>query len=394
MAATAAPTQVMQGIEVPASSLDPQAFFRLTRRLTITQKTFVYAGLGLTDNVPILQTGIVSGLNIKFSGSLVTTAATGAVATTARWPYDLIRAARFSANAQSNLINVSGQKLKARDIMARGDLCDRGVVQAIGGAFPGTARTQGTLALNNEAWGVGSNVSAITPGTYPVELDWYVPVAFDNLNLLGAIFAQTSSTDLNLALDWAPATDLFVLTGTATAVLTGTVVVAAVIYSIPLGPHGEVVVPDLSAFHSLIQVRTATVSNGLNEIRLAGQGVGRQLLRVFWQFYSGAVPAPLPINAVNVGQIGWRFGGNDTPEVFTDGKSLSYFNERLFNNDLASFAGIAVLDFASENAFRDSIDEGTATELRLLHEVPQAVTLVSPFMEYVQETVFAGATSA
>jgi hypothetical protein len=394
MPAAAAPTQVMQGIEVPASSLDPQAFFRLTRRLTITQKTFVYAGLGLTDNVPILQTGIVSGLNIKFAGTLTTANGTGAVATTARWPYDLIRAARFSANAQSNLINVSGQKLKARDIMARGDLNDRSVPQGIGGASPGTTRTNGTLSLNNEAWGVGSNVSAIAPGAYPVELDWYVPVAFDNLNLLGAIFAQTSSTDLNLALDWAPSTDLFVLTGTATAVLTGTVVVAAVIYSIPLGPHGEVVVPDLSAFHSLIQVRTSTISNGLNEVRLAGQGVGRQLLRVFWQVYSGAVPAPLPVNAVNVGQIGWRFGGNDTPEVFTDGKSLAYFNERLFNNDLASFAGIACLDFASENAFRDSIDEGTATELRILHEIPQAVGLVTPFMEYVQETVFAGATSA
>lgn len=391
---TTTPTQVMQGIEVPASSVDPQAFFRLTRRLTITQRTFAYAGLGLTDNVPILQTGIVSGLSVKFTGSLTVTPGTGSVASTARWPYDLIRAARFSANGQSNLINVSGQKLKARDIMARGYLSDRGVSNNVGGAFPGTVRNGGTLALANEGWGVGSNVTGIGAGTYGVDLDWYVPVAFDNLNLLGAIFAQTSSTDLNLAIDWAPVTDLFTLAGNATVTLTGTVVVAATLYSIPLGPQGQVIVPDLSAFHSLIQVRNNQVSNGLNEVRLSGQGVGRQLLRMFWQVYSGATPVPLPLNAVNVGQIGWRFGGNDTPEIVTDGKHLAYMNERLFNNDLASLAGYAVIDFASENAFRDSVDEGTATELRILHEIPSAVVLTSPFMEYVQETVFAGASAA
>ena len=31
--------------------------------------------------------------------------------------------------------------------------------------------------------------------------------------------------------------------------------------------------------------------------------------------------------------------GNDTPEVFTDGRHLAYFNERLFNSDFASFQG-------------------------------------------------------
>jgi hypothetical protein len=47
----------MQGIAVPASSVNAREFFRRTRRLTFAQKTFAFAGLGFTDNVPILQTG-------------------------------------------------------------------------------------------------------------------------------------------------------------------------------------------------------------------------------------------------------------------------------------------------------------------------------------------------
>lgn len=396
MAPNPQPTQIMQGIEVPASSVDPGNFFRLTRRLTVTQKTFNFAGLGLTDNVPILQTGIISGLMIKFSGSLTVTLAGGTAASTMRWPYDLIKAARFSANGQSNLINVSGAKLKARELMARGDLSDRGVTNGIGGASPGTSRSQGTMALSTESWGVGQNVTAIpgAPTVYPVELEWYVPIAFDDWSLTGAIFAQTSATDLNLAIDWAPIADLFVTTAAATVTLSGATTVQAKLYTIPQGPNGSVIVPDLSTFHSLIQTRYATPSNGLNEVRLSGQGVGKQLMRLYWQLWNGSgAGAPLPVNATNFSQIGWRFGGNDTPEVYPDGRTHSYSVEKTFGSDLCTYQGFSVLDFASEHAFRDAIDEGTATELRFLCEVPQAVTLTSPYIEYVQETLSLGAAA-
>lgn len=387
----------MQGIAVPASSVNPREFFRRTRRLTFSQKSFAFQGLGFTDNVPILQTGIIAGLTIRFTGTLTVTLGGGTAASTPRWPYDLIKAVRVSANGQSNLINVSGWKLKVRDIMARGDLTDRGVANGIGGASPGTSRTQGTLALANESWGVGQNVTAIAgaPTAYTVDLNWYVPIAFDQLNLLGAIFAQTASTDLNLAIDWAPTTDLFTLTGAATAVFSATtVVVEAHVFSIPQGPNGSIVVPDLSMFHSLIQTRYATPSNGVNEIRLSGQGIGRQLLRTYWQFWNGAAPAPLAVNATNYAQVGWRYGGNDTPELFTDGQHFAYWNERLFGSAIGQFAGFGCWDFASENAFRDSVDLGAATETRLVLEIPQAVGLVSPFVEYVQESAFVGAVGA
>lgn len=390
------PMQVMQGIEVPASSINPAEFFRLTRRLTLLEKNLpAFAGLGSTDNIPILQTGVLSGIMIQFSGQLVITTPTGAAATTGRWPYDLPRAVRFTANGQSNLINCHGGFLKAREIMQRGDLNDRGVVRGIGGASPGTQVNQGTMSLNSEAWGVGQSVTAIPAGTYPVELEWYIPVAFDDLTLQGAIFAQTSATDLFAAIDWAPASDLFVLTGTATATLTGGVNAFARLYTIPQAPTGDIIVPDLSVFHSIIESRVPVIANGDNEIRLAGQGVGKQLLRVLGRTWNNGTTSPvaLPVNSASYGQMLWRFGGNDTPEVYTNGSAMDHTVEKLFNSDLGASQGIWCHDFCSENAFRDSVDEGTATELRWLTNIPNGVTLTNAFAEYVQETVSIGSAA-
>lgn len=391
-----APTQVMQGIEVPTSSVNPAQFFQLTRRLTILEKNLgAFAGLGSTDTIPILQTGVLSGLTVQFQGQVVVTLGGGTCATTGRWPYDLIRAARFTANGQSNLINCHGRVLKAREIMQRGDLTDRGVVRGVGGASPGTQVNQGTMSLNNDLWGPGQNVSAIpgAPTTYPVNLEWYVPVAFDDVTLTGAIFAQTSATDLYLAIDWAPSTDLFVLTGAATAVVTGSLNVFAKLYTIPQGPNGNIIVPDLSTFHSIIESRYGQVANGDNEVRLAGQGVGKQLLRLFGTTWNGTITAPLPVSTTNYGNILWRFGGNDTPEVHNNGLMQAITTEKLFDCDLGSLQGIWCWDFASENAFRDSVDEGTATELRFLLNVANGVSLVNPSFEYVQETASIGSAA-
>jgi hypothetical protein len=46
--------------------------------------------------------------------------------------------------------------------------------------------------------------SAIAAATYGVELEWDIPVAEDETNLLGAIFLQTSTADLTLTLDLLP----------------------------------------------------------------------------------------------------------------------------------------------------------------------------------------------
>lgn len=395
------PSLTFQGIVVPGSSLNPKAFFAATRRQYVLQKTLgAWQGFGNTDVIDTLRSGILSGYYVKVSGGLVVTAGTGTVASTARWPYYLLRAARFQANGQSNLVNADGWHLRAREFMADPELNDRGVANGIGGASPGTSRTQGTFAMASESWGVGSNVSAIASATYDVELTFYVPVAYEKKMLTGAVFCQTLSTTLELDLDWANLSDLFTLTGNATVVFTPTVTVEAEMFTIPSDGQGGMFLPNLSAFHSFIETRAPnSISNGNNEVVLAGQGVGRQLMRVLWRTQNGTPPVPLIPGTTgtapntNVTMPYWRYGTNTTPETFLDGQDLRYMNERDYGVDFGAFAGLECIDFDRTWAFRDSVDEGSATEIRFGYTIANGVTLTSPFCEYSQDVVLAGAAA-
>ncbi|MEU0788033.1 hypothetical protein ABZ341_41705 [Streptomyces sp. NPDC006173] len=388
---TNGPVRYMQGIAVPSESVRPTEFFARTRRHIGLEKSTTWAGFGGQDVVELKKSDVLGGLTIRFVGSLVVTVPSGTAATTARWPYDLIRQVRFTANGASNLINVSGLKLKVREFQVRQDLDDRGVPQTIGGA----TKTQGTLSKSSESWGVGSN-STVTAGTYNVDLEWFVPVAEDQVDLSGAIFCATSSTDLTLSIDWEQATNIFALTGGATAVMnSGRVEVHSTKYAIPIGSDGQIVIPDLSLFHSLIQSRHTSISNAENEVRLVGQGAGKSLLRVTYQLWNGASPqAPLAMNSTNFAKQAWRYAGNETPDEYSDGQVMRLFNERFYNSDIGSQWGFGCHEFAAENAFRDAVDMGTTSELRLVVGVQSGVTVSNPGLEYVQETIFQAGAGA
>jgi len=385
------PVHYMQGVAVQASSVRPEEFFAKTRRHILQEKAIVFAGQS-QDVIELRKSDILSGIVIRFVGQVVITPGTGSVASTARWPYDFIKQCRFTANGASNIINVSGAKLKARDLMKKGDLNDRGVPQTFGGV----AVTQGSLALAGESWGVGAATSAIAGGTYPIDLEWFVPVAEDENDLAGAVFLATSTADLTLTLDYETQANLFTIVGNATAVMTGTTMVTSVKYSVPLGVDGQIVVPALNVFHSLVQSRYTSIQNGENEIRIVGQGAGKSLLRVYFQLWNGAAPAnaPLKMNAANFGKQSWRYGNNETPDEFIDGQLLRYFNERAYCSDIGSLWGFGCHEFAAENAFRDVVDMGAAGELRIVSTVQSGVTLASQALEYVTETIFAAGQAA
>lgn len=378
----------MQGIMVPASSVRPEEFFARTRRHTLLETTKSYDGAHTQDVVELRKSDILSRIQVRFVGSLVVTPGTGTVASTARWPYDMV-SYKFTANGASNVINASGLKLKVRDVMKRSDLTDRGVSQTFGAA----AVTQGTLSGANESWGVGSGSSALAGGTYPVDLQWTVPVAEDEIDLVGAIFLQTSTADLTLTMDYLPESALFALTGNATVALTGTFYVTSTKFSIPIGADGQIVVPDLSTFHSLTQSRHTAIQNGDNEIRIVGQGGGKSLLRAYYQLWNGASSAPLAMTDANFGKQSWRYGNNETPDEFYSGGVMRAELERLYNCDVGGKWGFGCHEFASELAFRDVVDMGTTSDLRLVVGVASGVSLNAPALEYVTETVFKAGTA-
>lgn len=385
-----APARYMQGVAVPAESVRPQEFFARTRRHINLERQFSYTGQP-QETVELRKSDILSGILIRFSGTVTVTPGSGSVATTARWPYDFLKSVRFTANGASNIINVSGLKLKIRDVMKVSDQTDRGVVQKVGGVDV----SQGTLARASESWGVGTSTTGLTAGTYDVELEWYVPVAEDDHDLAGAIFLATSSSDLTLAMDIATPAELFVTTGDGEASVEGNFQVISKKYSIPIGSDGQIVVPDLSVFHSLIQSRIANgIQIGENEHRIIGQGAGKSLLRVFFQVYNGTPSAPLKMTADNFGKLMWRYANNETPDEFIDGTHMRVDQERRYNCDVGSVWGVGCHDFAHENAFRDVVDMGTTSELRLVTNIQSTVTLTNPALEYVTETVFAAGQGA
>ncbi len=386
-----APARYMQGIAVPTESVRPAEFFARTRRKIGLERAATFAGLGGQDVVELRKSDILAGATLRFVGTIQVTLPTGAsVNTSARWPYDLAKTVRFTANGQSNIINVSGAKLKAREFMVRADLDDRGVEQHVNGA----TRRQGTLAKAAESWGVGSRQTAVPAGTYDVDLEWFLPVAEDQVDLAGAIFCATSSTDLTVTIDWESGANLFTTAGGATVTVNGQLQVVSTKYSIPLGADGQIVVPELSLFHSMIQSRQTGLATGENEIRLAGQGAGKSLLRCYYQVWNGNPAAPLAMNAANFGKQAWRYAGNETPDEFIDGQLLRIVNERSYNSDLASLHGFGVHEFAAENAFRDAVDMGTTAEFRLVVGVKDTVALTGPAVEYVQETIFQAGAGA
>jgi hypothetical protein len=388
--ATAGPVRYMQGIAVPAESVRPAEFFARTRRRTFNEGSQTWGGFGGQNTWELKKSDIIAVAVLRFTGSLVITLGGGTAASSARWPHDLPKAVRFTANGASNVINVSGMKLKLREFQKKADLTDRGVVQTVAGV----AVNQGTLSSAAESWGVGSNTTALAGGTYPVDLHWVIPIAEDEIDLSGAIFAATSSTDLTVQVDSETAANLFTLTGAATAVLTGNMQLTSVKYSIPIGANGEIVVPDLSLFHSYIQSRTTSIGTGGNETRVIGQGAGKTLLRTSFQTWNGAAPAPLVMNDTNYGELAWRYGSNETPDDYLSGSVLRKINERMYNTDVGGVWGFGCIDFANENAFRDAVDMGTTSDLRLLTTIQSGVVLNNPGFEYVQETIFqAGAGS-
>jgi len=384
---TAVATTYLQGIEVPQESINPAAFFALTRRhMTPEVSNKAFAGLGNTDQVPLRKSDILAEIRVRFTGTLTVTLGGGTAATTAAWPYNLLKACRFTANGQSNLINASGLHLKVREFIADPKLSDRGVSQSVGGV----SVQNGTLSKASEKWGVGSSATAIAgaPTNYTVDLEWVIPVAENQMDLAGAIFLATTSTDVTCELQWGSAADLFVLTGAATAALAGTFTVTTKKFSIPVY-NGQIVVPDLSLFHSMIDGQTTTPGN---ETRPAGQGIGKSLLRIVGSVWSSG--APLPVSDTNYSELYWRYGNNETPDDIPSGTVMRQINEASYNVDVGGVWGFFVHEFAAENAFRDAVDEGTTSDLRFGTVIPSAVGLTNPQVRYFTEVIFAAGQGA
>jgi hypothetical protein len=395
MAGVGQPISALQGVQAQNVTINPQAFYPATRRMTYAMKSAgPIAGFGGVDSTQLRQTGIISALDIRISGSVTFGGTITGTAMSWRWPYDLLKAVKVSANGQANLINAKGLSLKALQ-MSQDRVNDRGVSRTVGA---GTV-SQGSLSLSSDDWGtfgankLGPGVTVAAAGTYLVDFNIRVPIAFDPRTLLGAIFAQTAQTNLTCDIEYDTQVNLVTLGGAATVTSALQSEVSGIVYTIPQ-VGGQFVVPDLSAFHQFVSTGNTSLAQGDNEVLLPGTGIGRQLMRVLYQVYTGSGPAavPLAMNAANFGVQGWRYGGNDTPEVYRNGQVLRAINEDQLGVDFGAVWGYGIHDFCADWALRDAVDEGSTSDLRLLTNLVNAPT--APRIELTQQTVFAAPVGA
>ncbi len=391
---TLTPSAPLQGVTMPNLVVNPDLFYAATRRLRFQMSPLRnLAALGSSDPVQLRQTGIVSALEIRVTGTIVFGGTITGTTMTYDWPFNLIQNLRLSANGQSNLFDCRGLTLRAYEFAMNPKLDDTG----LGATFGATAVTSGSLKLPCDDWGT-SGVNALNPGatvaatgTYTVDLTFVVPVNADFVSLIGAIFAQSQATNLTVSPTWATQAQICTLGGSATFAQTLQWQVTGRAYSIP-NVNGQFVVPDLSQFHQITENRTSGLGQGSNSILLPGSGAGRRLLRVLWNVYSGATPAPVALNAAQYNQVDWAYGGSDIPEAYPNGQQLRADIVRVTGVDLGANWGLGLWDMASQFALRDSVDEGATSDLRYEFQLVNAPT--SGFARTAQETLFAAPVGA
>lgn len=402
MATTAQPVMspaILQGVQVDAMYSDTLAYLAQSHRISGYQEGGIKqynSAISTQDTFPLLKSGILEELVIRFEGNLTLTPGTGTIASTSRWPYDMLQTVNFNANGQSNLIYASGLKLKMREFINDNTLTDRGAGGTSGRSIAGTNFLSGSCSYNEEQWGVNSGASALTGGTFPVSLQWVIPVCANNAEMIGAIFMATQSVDIKVDLTYRPFAQLFNLTGNATAALNGQFTLESNKRNIPQVGQG-ILVPDLSTFHQFVQTPINVLANGGNEVMLPGQNGNKVLLRLMYQVYNGGVTsgAPLAMNTTNFGLMGWRYGTAENPDVAQDGNGMRRAVERRTGCDIGATWGLGLWDFNGyDTEAKDAIQEANISDLRLVLNVQPGVTLTQPTIEVCSETLFYGGQAA
>lgn len=344
---------------------DPGAFFQMTKKNIAVPHQFDAPGFGQPHEVQLPQAGILSLVRIIFDGTLTVTDNTGSVDTTARWPYGLADEAVLSINGSNELWRVSGEDLAALDYVRHPSHEEATDV------FPGTREGEDTGIATGD-----------------VHLTWTLPVAVDDVSLVGSLYLQSAATVAALRLRQAAEADVLTVNGDATVDLSGDFHIETTSYEVPFDGEGNVVVPDLSRLHGVTAVELPLTNLGTsrhNLIRYDGQ-----LARLF----VSATRSPGnrlsaqadAADADKIAALALTYGGNKTPYDFDPATFLVARNNRHYGQQVPYER--LVIDQVRENPQRDAINMAGLTELAVELDVDSAVTLNNGKVRLVQEMLF------
>lgn len=355
---------------------DPAAFFELTERNEYTPLSGDIPGSGSAFNRPLPQAGVLSAIKVLFVGTLTTTLGAGTVTTTSRWPYGFLDRVSLAANAQNDLISANGLDLH--------------VLRAI--RNPGFVPNDD---LDVVPGGVGAG-QVIPTGASAIVLGWEIPVAIDDVSLIGSLYAQSPSMNLQLILRQAVTTDLLVAAGGAVInSITGTFYVEVTSFDIPIttGENPRLITPDLSRLHGINAIEVPYSNTGVVRaplVRVNGQ-LDRLLVAVTKANPAGAVTNQFlsaTADAVGIDAIRIEYGAAEKPLDYDPAHFLAWRNLDHYADALPS--SYLAFDFLAENAPRDVILMTGVTDLNAVVTVDSAVVVgAGAAVRLVQETLFA-----
>jgi hypothetical protein len=355
--------QTLQNIPVSPYTQDAASFFQMTSKNVLTPRALAAPGAGLTISTQLLQSGVVSKLQVTFVGTLVV--ATAAVTTSDQWPYNLLKGFLLSANGQNNLWDCDGIDLAALRYIRYPSYAEHTDV------FPDVVAGGGSVAT----------------GTYPLYLTWEVPIAMDDVSLVGSLYAQSSATNLTVKLSQALNTDLF-SANPANATIAGTFYVQETLFQIPVDAKGQIVIPDLSRLHGFNAVEFPITNTGdarVPLIRSAGQ-LGRLLISARATATNRLSALPNTASTRKLDALRIEYGGNQRPYVWEPAGQLLALNNQWYGAP-APYDRL-VLDLLKENPPRDIIFMQGVTELAAVPRIGAGVTLTGASVRLVQETLF------
>lgn len=356
-------SQTLQTIPAQPFVPDPAQFFAMTSKTVLTPRVPPIPGPGVPVSLQLLQAGIVSKLQITFVGSMVV-ATGGATTAAAKWPYGFLDKVRLSANGQNDLFSCSGVDLNVERYLQ----------------FPAFVDFVDEFTGNV---GVGAAVAA---GTYPLYLTWDVSIAADQTSLIGALYAQSSATNLTAELTQARMADLF-SANDSRVTITGSFYLQETLFQVPTDPKGQLVTPDLSRLHGF-QALDVPISN-VGETRVPLIRSSGQLMRLLVQVRQADVMlSALPSTAADLKIDGLRleYGGNSRPYTFFPASQLAALNNQHYGAPLPY--DYLCVDFVKENAIRDAVYLQGVTELAVVVDLNDAVDPSGCVARIVQETLF------
>lgn len=328
--------------------VNPSLFYERTKEGFLLHTSFAFnAGVQWTA-VGMPQVGIYGKTVLQFVGTLTQTTASGT--TTAAWPYGIANNVRFTANGQDDVFGCDGMALKALE-RTRHPYLD-------------------TFNDDLTGPGIGSGLTVST-GTTNLRLTFEIPHAFDEASLLAGLFAQSKSVTIQLNGRDAAVADL-VTNSTGTTAIAGTWYVGILLYKIPVGPDGRLVLPDVRFMHGFNQIETQF--NGTGDVKTAITRTSGWLQRLFIQDVNTFGPPitfydPYSFNQTDVAEYRLEFGAQEKPYIYPQA-FLGSDNVRSLGDKLPY--RYVVFDFARDNPARDVIHLSGVTELYAIAKIVAA----------------------